>query len=242
MHSFMGIKMRKIFLFLFIAFMLSQIIGCTFANRSKWKANKIANEQQSERAELSEGRGDAYLFDLKINNKGKKNSVRLDIYRKGDSLAIFARGYLGKGVLKAVVNYDSILTFFPTEDQYYSGKLQTLLSGNCFKDIPLEKMFVDFFRKTPDKIDYSFGGAYLSISDEKPRFRRYSLVAQDCSEFIELDYDWNNGQFLLDKFRYSSEDGHFRLDAERRKFKLDIKLPDGKYKISIPPTASRIYP
>ena len=103
-------------------------------------------------------------------------------------------------------------------------------------------MLIDFFRKTPDKIDYSFGGADLSIIKEKPGFRQYRLAAKNCSEYIELDYDWKNGQFILEQLEYFSDDGKFKLDAKRRKFKLNIKLPAAKYKISIPPTASRIYP
>ncbi len=238
----MVIKIARLIGFLILIFVLYLAPGCTFANRSKWKAEKVAAENKTESPTTDELKGDAFLFDMKIINKGKKNSARLDIYRKGDSLAVFARGYLGKGVLKGRVNYDSVVTYFPTEDQFYSGNISNLLSANCFEKIPLEKMLVDFFRITPDKIDYSFGGAYLSVLIEKPGFRKYRLVAQDCLEFIELDYDWKNGQFLLEKFQYSNENGEFRLDAERRKFKLNIKLPDEKYKISIPSTASRIYP
>lgn len=234
--------MRRPGSFLFLLFIVSLTLGCTFANRSKWKSEKIAAEQKTERPILTEGRGDAYLFDLKIYNNGRKNSVRLDIYRKENSLALFARGYLGKGVLKGLVNKDSIITFFPTENQFYSGELNRLLSGNCFENIPFEKMLVDFFRITPDKIDYSFGEAYLSILEEKPGFRKYRLVAQNCSEYIELDYDWKKGQFMLERLKYSREDGKFRLDAKRRKFKLNIKLPAEKFQISIPSTASRIYP
>ncbi len=238
----MDIKMTKLISFLILIIVLYLAPGCTFANRGKWKAEKVAAENKTKSPTTLELKGDAFLFDMKIINKGKKNSVRLDIYRKGDSLAVFARGYLGKGVLKGLVNYDSVVTYFPTEDQFYSGKISNLLLANCFEKIPLEKMLVDFFRKTPDKIDYSFGGAYLSVLTEKPGFRKYRLVARDCLEFIELDYDWKNGQFLLEKFQYSNENGEFRLDAERRKFKLNVKLPDGKYKVSIPATASRIYP
>lgn len=234
--------MRRLGNFLLLLFILCLMIGCTFANRSKWKKERIAAEQKFERPALTKGKGDAYLFDLKIYNKGKKNSVRLDVYRKEDSLAIYARGYLGKGVLKGLVNQDSIITFFPTENQYYSGKINRLLSGNCFENIPFEKMLIDFFKITPDKIDYPFGEAYLAILEERPGFRKYKLAAKNCSDYIELDYDWQKGQFVLEKLKYSSKDGKFKLDAKRRKFKLNIKVPAEKFQISIPPTASRIYP
>jgi len=242
MPSFTDFKMRGFGNFLFLSFILYLILGCTFADRGKWKRQKMAAEQKTERPVLAEGRGDAYLFDLKIYNKGRKNSVRLDIYSKKDSLAIYARGYLGKGVLKGLVNRDSILTFFPTENQFYSGGIDNLLSGNCFGDIPFERMLVDFFAITPERIDYSFGDAYLSVLEERPGFRKYRLVAENCSEFIELDYDWKKGTFLLERLRYSREDGRLRLDAKRRKFRLNINLPSEKFQISIPSTASRIYP
>ena len=132
MLSFTDINIRRLGGFLFLTFILYLTLGCTFANRSKWKNERIAAEQKTERPALTEGRGDAYLFDLKIYNKGRKNSVRLDIYRNEDSLALYARGYLGKGVLKGLINQDSILTFFPTENQFYAGEINRLLSGNCF--------------------------------------------------------------------------------------------------------------
>lgn len=238
----MDTNMRRVGYFLFFVFILQLAPGCTLANRGKWKKEKIASEQQAVKPSRDKDKGDAYLYDLKIYNKGKKNSVRLDLYLKGDSLAAFARGYLGKGVLKGLVNSDSLVTFFPTENQFYSGKISQLLTAKCFKNIPLEKMLVDFFKKTPDKIDYEFGDAYLNIVNEVPGYRKYRLMAKNCSESIELDYDWKNGQFVLEKFIYSSDDGLFKIDAKRRKFKFNIKLPDGKYKVSIPATASRIYP
>ena len=242
MLSFTDINMRRLWGLLFLIFGLSLILGCTFANRSKWKTEKIADEQKTERPALTEDRGDAYLFDLKIYNKGRKNSVRLDIYRNENSLSLYARGYLGKGVLKGLVSRDSIITFFPTENQFYSGEINGLLSDNCFENVPFERMLVDFFKITPDKIDYPFGEAYLSILEEKPGFRKYRLVTKNCSEFIELDYDWKKGQFVLERLKYTREDGQFRLDAKRRKFRLNIKLPSEKFQISIPSTASRIYP
>ncbi|MCP4705050.1 MAG: hypothetical protein GY865_10600 [candidate division Zixibacteria bacterium] len=206
-------------------------------------ANDKADTDQNKGQQLEDtSKGDAFLFDMKIFNKKKKTSVRLDIYRKGDSLGVFARGYLGKGVLKALVNSDSIVTFFPTESQYFSGKISELLSANCFDSIPLEKMIVDFFRTTPDKIVYPTGNIIISVLVDSPRFRKFRIMSKDCSESIELDYDFKKGNFLLKKFMYFSADGQFRLEAERRKFRLDVKLSDKKYKISIPPTASRIYP
>jgi len=226
---------------LLLAFILYFVLGCTLANRSKWKNRQITAEQKTEVSVLSNGKGDAYLFDLKIYNNGKKNSVRLDLYRKEDSLAIYARGYLGKGVLKGQINKDSILIFFPTENQFYSGKINKLLKDNCFENIPFEKLLIDIFKMTPDNIDYSFGETYLSINEEKFDSRKYRLAAKNCSEYIELEYDREKGRLVLEKLKYSREDGKFRLDAKRRKLRLDIKLPDEKFQISIPPTASRIY-
>ncbi len=232
----MVINMRRLGYCLFFVIIFCLIFSISFAE------NKTGIKQNTEKQSTVNTKGDAFLFDMKIFNKKKKTSVRLDIYRKGDSLGVFARGYLGKGVLKALVNSDSIVTFFPTESQFYSGKIRNLLSANCFDSIPLEKMMVDFFRTTPNKLDYSTCGAIVTVLLESPRFRKFRIMSKDCSESIELEYDWQKGKFLLEKFMYFSANGQFRLEAERRKFKFNIKLPDGKYKILIPPTASRIYP
>ena len=229
---------RSLFLILLVPLCLS----CTLANRSKWKNNRVAEEQSAERLSLPAGKGDAYLFDLKITNQGRKNSVRLDLYWNEDSLGLYARGYLGKGVLKGLVTADSVLVFFPTNNEFYTGQLSGFITEDCFENLSFEKIIIDLFGNTPDKIDYPFGEAYLTILEEKPGGRKYRLVAKNCDEYFEIEYDRKKGRFIIDQLSYNKEDGSFKLEAKRRKYRLNIGLPPEKFQVEIPQTATRIYP
>lgn len=234
--------MSPVFRILSIILLASLLFGCTLANRSKWKKSRIAAEQEAESGNLSNGRGDAYLYDLKISNQGRKNSVRLDLYWKADSLGVYARGYLGKGVLKGLVTKDSIIVYFPANNEFYQGRIDSLLADNCLKDFPFERMIISIFETTPDKIEYPFGEAYLSVLEEKPGGRKYRLVSKNCSEYIELSYDWHNGRFVLNQLDYNNVNARLKLDASRRKFRLNITLPAEKFQVRIPETAIRTYP
>ena len=66
---------------------LIMFLACSPASRKGGVSPEITIAQ-----DLPEGKGDAYLYDLKIYREGKKNSVRLDVYRNRDSLSFFARG------------------------------------------------------------------------------------------------------------------------------------------------------
>ena len=229
---------RLILLVLFAGF----LTGCTLANRSKWKQEIKNVESDAQWPEMAKGNGDAYLFDLKIYQEGRKNSVRLDIYWNGDSLGFYARGYLGKGVMKGILTGDALLVYFPTENEFYSGRIESLLVNNCFEEMPFERMIVDLFGMTPDRIEYSFGKFYLNILEEKKGERKYELVAYDCLEKIELEYDWHENRFIPEQINYAKDDGSFKFEAKRRKYRLDIGLPADKFEVSIPQTAARIYP
>jgi len=234
--------MNHVFRILSIIFLASLIIGCTLANRSKWKTGHIAPEQSAVNGVLSGERGDAFLYDLKITNQGRKNSVRLDLYRKTDSLGIYARGYLGKGVLKGLITKDSIVIYFPTENEFYQGRINSLLLDNCLKDFPFERVIISIFGTTPDKVDYNFGDAYLTVLEDKSEEREFRLESKKCSEFIKLSYDWNSARFILNQLDYVSEDARFKLKANMRKFRLNVDLPEEKFRVTIPETAIRIYP
>ncbi len=211
--------------------------GCTLANRKKAYRQIVTEEVVYEA-----GRGDAYLFDVKIYRDGRKNSVRLDIYRTADMMALFARGYLGKGVLKGLITKDSILIYFPTENEYFSGKVSELIGEKCADGLPFEKLINRLFQKLPVELEDKFPQFYINVISEKGKTREYRLISEECPENIELGYDYKNSRFILNKIDYSNSDETFRFSANRRKVKTNINIPAEKLELKIPASAIRISP
>jgi len=211
--------------------------GCSMANRKN-----VGGEPIEAELNLAKGKGDAFLYDAKIYRDGRKNSVRLDVYLYGDSLSVFARGYLGKGVLKGLIRGDSVIAYFPTENQYFAGKLTDILKGSCVEKTPLEKLLVDLFIKTPVKTEYLRDDFYLTIVKESRDELQYRLTASGCPEHIDLQYELRDRRYLLEKVEYISPDESFQFRAERRRQKLDVDIPIEKKAVVIPDSATRIYP
>lgn len=230
-------KLRVHFTGVLLLAAASTLVGCTLASRKKTQGGMSDAE-----AKVEEGKGDAFLFDVKIYRNGKKNSVRLDVYRTGDSLSLFARGYLGRGVLKGIILSDSLTAYFPTENEFFSGKIADLLKNSCADDFAFEKLIIDLFARTPVELEYPLSQFYLTIVKEDKKVRRYRLECRECPESMELTYDWNESRFILKKLEYSSRNKTLRIKADRRKHRLNIDIPVEKFLLSIPEAAERIYP
>ena len=209
--------------------------GCNLASRKSPALSPLESEFN-----YSEGKGDAFLYDVKIYREGKKNSVRLDIYRKNDSLALFARGYLGKGVLKGLVVSDSVVIYFPTENEYFSGRLNELIYKSCAEQGDLEQILIDLFVRRPVDLEYSTSDFYVTILGDEGEEQQFRLESKNCAESARLEYDYRDNRFILEKIDFSNRDETFRLTAQRRKFKLDANIPTDKFFIPIPPEAVRI--
>ncbi len=227
----------KFFQYVFCALVLIVITGCAFARKHRATRKTVTVEEISEK-----DTGDAYLFDLKIYRHGKKNSVRLDIYRTGGKLGFFARGYLGKGVMKGVLTADSILIYFPTEKEFYAGPIEGLLPGNCMDGFQFDRFILDLFYQTPDKLEYALGDFYMTVLADKSKKKKYRLESKACPEQFEMEYDFKGNRFIPKKIRFDKADGSFKLISERRKFRTDIDLPDDKFTVEIPDNAFRIHP
>jgi len=222
---------QSIFVFIMILF----LGGCNLASRKPSVQSPVESEFN-----YTEGKGDAFLYDVKIYREGKKNSVRLDVYRKNDSLALFARGYLGKGVLKGLAVSDSIVIYFPTENEYFSGKLNELIYKSCAEQDNLEQMLIDLFVMRPVELEYSMADFYVTVLNDKGKKQQFRLESKNCAESARLEYDFKDNRFLLEKIQFSNRDDTFRLTAQRRKHRLDINIPAEKFIIPIPPEAVRI--
>ncbi|MCX6829989.1 MAG: hypothetical protein NT002_12030 [candidate division Zixibacteria bacterium] len=218
--------------------MLALIVsGCTLADR-----HRAVTEETRAQAALPEGRGDAYLFDVTIVRQGKKNSARLDVYQQGDSISFFARGYLGKGVMKGLLEKESLTVYFPTENEFYSGRLSALVNDRCADSVRFEELILALFRKIPSLVEAAPEYFYLTATKETPQEVAYRLESKSCQGGIGLKYDFTGGRFALSEISYLSDKGDFRFEARRRNVRLNIKLPADKFVIPIPSTAARIYP
>jgi hypothetical protein len=234
--------MRPYFPFLTIVALAVLITGCNLARRSrKFEA------PQSKEFTLPQGKGDAFLYDLKIYHHGKKNSVRLDVYRTDDSIAIFARGYLGKGALKGIIKNDSILAYFPTEDEFYSGPIAALINDPCVANINFERSILSLFRKLPTEIESGLEDFYITIADQSSRGREFRLTSRVCNQEIRLEYDFRNGRYVPLAIEFevkpqNPDEKPFGFSAKRREQRLSISIPAKKFELEIPDSASRIAP
>ncbi|SYZ74088.1 exported hypothetical protein [Candidatus Zixiibacteriota bacterium] len=189
----------------------------------------------------SDRQGNAFLFDIKVTRNGKMNSARLDIYQNGDSLSLFARGYLGKGALKGLLTPDSIIVYFPLTGEYYTGKLADLVSDSCRMGQNLEHLLASLFNYLPDSVELPSDISLQTLKDEK-KSKQYHLESGGCRATMDLRYDYRDNRFLPESINFGLVDGSFHFAGERRNFRLNIHIPEDKFEIYIPETAARIYP
>ena len=228
-------KTGHISIVVFALMLIFVIGGCRVASLKTTGGTVLESEFN-----YDEGNGDAFLYDVKIYRDGRKNSVRLDVYRMNDRLGIFARGYLGKGVLKGVVTPDSVVIYFPTENEYYSGKLNDLIDKSCAVRDNLERLVIDLFVKRPVELDYPADDFYVTVIEEKNREKKYRLESKNCAESALLEYDYKSDRFLLEKIDFTNRDNTFRFRAERRREKLNVGIPAEKLSVAVPSDAVRI--
>jgi hypothetical protein len=141
-----------------------------------------------------------------------------------------------------VIRPDSILTYFPTEKEYYSGKLADLVDNGCADSLPLEFTIIQLFQKTPAEINFNLGDFYIVVENDNNKIRQYRLESHSCPQGIDISYTPKDNRFIPDEITYTSADKLFRFEAVRRRAKLNTKIPPDKFKIDIPPDAVRTSP
>lgn len=213
------------------------LASCTPANR---KRNVTAPERTS--FQFSPGSGDAYLYDVKINRDGRKRSTRLDVYVKADSLALFARAYLGKGALKALITDDNALVYFPAANEYYGGRLGKLTDRDCDSNIEFERILIELFRERPVEFKHDSANYYVVILHESRESCRYRLVSVMCRKSLEIEYEYHDGRYIPTFLGFSDDDGSLSIEAKRRKQSLNINIPEEKFFLAIPGDAAVLEP
>lgn len=211
------------------------LMGCSPAQR---KRNISTPEESSFIHET--GRGDAYLYDVKINRDGRKRSTRLDVYIKPDTLALFARAYLGKGALKALIVRDNSLVYFPTENEYFRGRLSDLTDRNCDRNVEFERVLVDLFHNRPVEFGHDSTNYYVVILHESKELCRYRLVSVMCGNSLEIEYELREGRYIPVFLGFNNDNGSLTIEAKKRGQSLNIDIPSEKFSLSIPGDASAL--
>jgi len=222
-------------LVLSLSFLFS--FGCTPAHR---KVSISAPERAT--LALEPGAGDAYLFDVKIDRDGRKRSTRLDMYVNADSLALFARTYLGKGALKAVVTRENSLVYFPTENEYYRGRMGDLVDHNCIRSMEFERILIDLFFERPVQFEFDSSNYYVVVMHESKESCRYKLVSVMCKKSLEIEYELRDGRYIPVYLGFTDEDASLSIEAKKRNQSLNIQIPEEKFSLSIPGDAVPIEP
>jgi hypothetical protein len=225
------IKHLSAALFLFVI-----LSGCVSTKREVISAEK---ESTDIRQHL---RGDAYLFDTKIIRNSKKNSVRLDVYLRNDSISVFARGYLGKGVLKGIISADSATVYFPTMKEFFSGPLNELLKDECHQIRPMESDLIRIFKHIPVKYPEINNNYKISTIEDSDKEKKYILNSLSCSNSIIVDYKFKKDSFVLSGFNYKNSDGTLEIISTLRKYRGNVKISSKKFNLNIPKSAVRVYP
>ncbi len=213
------------------------VTGCSPAHRKI----KVSAPEQSAFV-LNPGAGDAYLFDVKINDHGRKRSTRLDIYVKPDTLAMFARVYLGKGALKALITKGRSLVYFPTENEYFSGQLGDLVDNKCIRNMEFERILINLFFNRPVQFDFDSTNFYVVVEHESRESCRYKLVSRMCEKSLEVEYELRDNRYIPVFLGFDADGGSIKIDAKRRKQSLNIDIPQEKFSLSIPGDAAAIEP
>jgi len=213
------------------------LFSCSPAHRKK---SISAPEQSSFKP--NPGYGDAYLYDVKINRDGRKRSTRLDVYIRPDTLALFVRAYLGKGALKAVITEDNSSVYFPTENEYFRGRLGDLSEGRCDDGLEFESILIDLFYERPVDFKHDSANYYIVILNESRESCRYKLVSIMCGRALEVEYEFRDGRYIPVFLGFANDDGSLSIEARRRNQRLNTEIPAEKFSLSIPGDATALEP
>jgi len=223
-----------------VALMTVSLQGCLFGGRSSGAPQGVE--------EVSHVDGklavDAYLFDVKFKQNGKRRSVRLDVFF-ADTIALFtARGYLGKGVAKGVWRPDSSLFYFPTENEYYSGPLDELTRAGCASGGDLQRLVPMFLS---GHLLFASSSDSTVVIDTRTEERIEATVnLGTCETPVKLVFDYQSESpsygrlYYLKEFSYIPEGGKDKFKdknkvvGKRRILKRGKGLERRKFTVNIP--------
>ncbi|MCH7877794.1 MAG: hypothetical protein IH914_00575 [candidate division Zixibacteria bacterium] len=182
---------------------------------------------------------DAYLFDMKVRDRKSRRTVRMDIYFADTIALITGRAYLGKGVGRGVWRPDSALFYFPTENEYYAGRLDRISDAGCLEDGPLQSSLSALFSGDIERVRLIEG---LTVTQESDRRFEAELILGNCPGPLKLTFDTPGGagRFYLKKFEYRGKDGKSVIKAKRRTIRLAREFDLRRFNLDIPGDALRL--
>lgn len=184
-------------------------------------------------------RAEAYLFDARIKHDGRTTSVRLDLYRTDTLIGFAGRGYLGKGAFKGWIAAESLLVFMPRTNEFMQEAIAELRvldsSVSCLDELDLLRLFGNL----PDQGNLG----HLLVESNYDNLKRPEFEISDPGGLWQLDlvYDEHDPGWRIREFEF--DDGSdFQLEATRRRFKTEARIPVDAFSVELPPDARRIIP
>lgn len=183
---------------------------------------------------------EAFLFDAKLRRDGKPTSLRLEMYQAGSVIGLNGRGYLGKTGLKGTLTADSLVLYFPTTDEFVAeGTADLLASLPCEIEGGSLNLFA-LFTNLPDSLSLD-SQIRIESNYSKSKRPQFVLSIPDCLWEIRLMYDRKKQGWRLREFEYQNgKNTSFR--ATRREYRHRAKVRNSRLKLTIPASATRVYP
>lgn len=191
----------------------------------------------------------AFLYDAKFLLRGTRRSVRLEVFKDRDRVALAGRGYLGKSALKGWMTADTLLVYFPGSNEYiYESTASLLASSACLDSLSSVNFPALFSALAPDVLPspefrtMATDSAKGDGSNSRGR-SGYLITSADCPWEISLTYKIDSRGCRLRTIKYDSTTDHVpELEAKLRTFRPRVRVKVSRFEVDIPTDARRIKP
>lgn len=219
---------------------------CIFLSCSARTVTSTPSESRERLVEISaEQNGGlksfAALYRVKLSRDGKIDDFRVELFSRGDSLlSLYVRGFLGKSVLKATLEHDSLTAYFPSQDAAYIGKRQDLEVGELESAGDIIAFLVHLFHGGLIAPDTSRWNYYV---EEKGSRLDLNLTNSELASSLKARFLTNNEHFpyiKLVELNLVSKDDRLRIHLETHDTDFNREIPDSKFEIEIPPRTDMV--
>jgi len=189
----------------------------------------------------------AFLYDAKFLLRGTRRSVRLEVFKDHDRVALAGRGYLGKTALKGWMTADSILVYFPGSNEYvYEATASLLASSTCLEKLVAVNLPALFSSLAPDVLkrpEFELTESDGSTGNKKKGRNSYIVTSGGCRWEMVLKYRTDSHGCRLKSIKYDSNSvGTPELEARLRTYKYGARVNKSRFEVDIPDDARRIIP
>lgn len=213
-----------------LALLIVALVGC---------GRKRSGVISDETAPTGKMRMDAFLFDVKLRFRKQRRSFRLDLYVTDTVALVTARGYVGKGVARGIWRADSSFFYFPIENEYFSGSLDSMIGGGCWSFLGAQANFPLLLRGTRRSLVEILG--LTETSGDKKKIEGVldrSSGESECDTPLRVVYDRKgDGLYYLKEFEYRGQGELSRVVGKRRKLKQGAKIKKSRLNFTAPADA-----